>query len=484
MRGVATAYTSPSTGGDTSPSFTTITAASAELPPESTIECCIDLYMQFIFPIVPIIHEPTLRYQAKAMCRRVAQSATSPLPMASIAESIKPIEHVRFYSMLTALCALMAYIFPKQIFPDGDEPAAAYLSASQRVLGQHAEEDLSNPTSSSIVIRIIHAGSLHLAGKPDLSWHMLHEAMWLVQQMRLYDEASYDGLDPIEASIRRRAFFHLCSADKSASLLNGRPQILDEFHLRAPITAKLCLQEDPLLLDSGRVEIEDRVESLLLEGCKKDSDLWALASDILFDLRLLKTWRSRSHDAAQLSESHKLRLMEAYLQFTMLLDDLPECLASPEKRKTSDEGTTRYQRRQLWSQHTNIYITYHYLRLILMDNFVTDGLSHLLGLNDDPTMLAWRMIEIVRDLLIVVDSLPPEVLQASGEACVEKIRFAGVILLKIMNNTHSQRIIERARLHMTAVLDRLSKLKSRVSENLAVNTDPSPQLEAAIALGN
>ncbi|KAH7129969.1 hypothetical protein B0J13DRAFT_133980 [Dactylonectria estremocensis] len=484
MRGIGTAYTSPSTAGDTPSSFVTATAASGELPPESTTERCIDLFMQFVFPIIPIIHEPTLRCQAMVMCRRVAQSATSPLPIASIAESMKTIEDVRFYSLLTALCALVAYIFPKQIFPDGDEPAAAYLSASQRVLGQHAEEDLSNPTSSSIVIRIIHAGSLHLAGKPDLSWHMLHEAMWLVQQMRLYDEASYDNLDPIEARIRRRAFFHLCSADKSASLLNGRPQMLDEFHLRAPITAKFCRHEGPLLLDPGRVENEDQVESLLLEGCKKDSDLWALASDILFDLRLLKTWQSRSHDAAQLSESHKLRLMEAYLQFTMLLDDLSECLASPEKRKTSDEGSTRYQRRQLWSQHTNIYITYHYLRLTLMDRFVTDGLSHLLGLNDDPTMLAWRMTEIVRDLLSVVDGLPLEVLQTSGEPCVEKIRFAGVILLKIINNAHSQQIIERARLHVTAVLDRLSKLKSRVSENLAVNTDFSPQLEAAIAPEN
>lgn len=429
IRGGVTTYNSPSTAGDTPSSFVTATTALGELPPESTMECCIDLFMQFVFPITPIVHEPTLRCRAKAMCYRVAQSATSPVPMASVAESVTTIEDVRFYSLLTGLCAFVAYLFPKRIFPGGDEPAAAYLRASQRVLAQHAEEDLSNPTSSSIVIRIIHAGSLHLAGKPDLSWHTLHEAMWLVQQMRLYNETSYDNLNPIEASIRRRAFFHLCSADKSASLLNVRPQILDEFHLGAPITTKFCRDEGPPLLDPGRVENEDQVESLLQEGVKKDSDLWALASDILFDLRLLKTWRTRSHETAQFSEPHKLRLMEAYVQFTMLLDDLSECLASPEMRKTSNKGSTQYQRRQLWSQHANIYVTYHYLRLVLMNRFVTDGMSHLLGLNDDPTMLAWRMTEIVRDLLSVVDSLPSEVLQTSGEPCVSFVPISAPLLV-------------------------------------------------------
>lgn len=49
------------------------------------------------------------------------------------------------------------------------------------------------------------------------------EAAHIAVTLHMHEEASYEGLDPIECEVRRRTFWLLFGADKSMSILLGRP---------------------------------------------------------------------------------------------------------------------------------------------------------------------------------------------------------------------------------------------------------------------
>ncbi|RSL68095.1 hypothetical protein CEP53_002714 [Fusarium sp. AF-6] len=69
-----------------------------------------------------------------------------------------------------------------------------------------------------------------MIGNSALAWHTMDEAIRLAKQMRLHDENSYDGLDPIEAKLCRNAFWFLFSAEKLRYEVTAlaRPESIDK----------------------------------------------------------------------------------------------------------------------------------------------------------------------------------------------------------------------------------------------------------------
>lgn len=99
--------------------------------------------------------------------------------------------------------------------------AQAFLQISREVLECYYDFDVTYPNASSLVIRICRASALHTDGSTLLAWQALDEALRLAEQMRLYDEHSFDILDPLEAHLRRMAFWQLYILDKYAALIEG-----------------------------------------------------------------------------------------------------------------------------------------------------------------------------------------------------------------------------------------------------------------------
>ncbi|RTE84390.1 hypothetical protein BHE90_001028 [Fusarium euwallaceae] len=425
--------------------------------PEKLTRRCVDLFISYIFPLVPVVRESTLR-SLSLVLPPFAEHLEAPL--GDLRSEM--IDSIRSYSLLTAVCSTVLRSMPLEVCPQGDDLAALFLNASETTLRLFSSQDIANPTSSSISIRIIHASCHHVLGEANLSWSIMDEAKRLAVQMRLYDESSYEILDPIEAQLRRNAFWSLYSSDRSACLLNSRPLQLDEFRLQAPFTTLFKTSQATPLLGLDESSHLHQFEECILQGFLKNHDVWDLGHAILFNLQLFATANIRAGEGASINKTQQQSLSESYLRFLSSLDSIPDLIASPNTLCASSDGQLLvYQRRALWVQKANLILTYHYLRMMILDRFIAANLHCLLGLNDDPTSLKCRKVEIAHDVLELVTSVPFESLQANGESCVEKLRLVCATLLEVLQNCESVHILERAKSHFAALLDVLSKLNSR-----------------------
>lgn len=174
---------------------------------------CVGLFVQYLFPIKPIVHEGSLPAAASLFRADVPGLYTDRSPAEWPTVSSQAIVNnddlsaCRRLALITAVCPEAAFVLPSQLFPKGELIADHFLRASQRILAKCQEVDIEAPDSSSIVIRYFHSNCTHAAGKLRLSWHLLGEAIRLAQEMSLYEENSLEGLDPIEAQLRRNVFW-------------------------------------------------------------------------------------------------------------------------------------------------------------------------------------------------------------------------------------------------------------------------------------
>ncbi|KAK6209918.1 hypothetical protein QIS74_11502 [Colletotrichum tabaci] len=442
------------------------------VPLEDVISTCIDLFMQWEFPSIPVVCEPLLR-QSIHVVVPVLRDETPGRPISDM------IPTLRAFALLTALCAVVSAVLPPEIFPSGVALSMPFLRTSREALRLYQDLDIEQPDSSSIIIRYFHSNALHALGKTRVSFHAMGEALRLVQEMRLYDESSFRGLEWPENHLRRNAFWHLYIGDKSASILNQVPITLHQICLDTPITthfdeSQACGLMQPEGPDTVVFEGQLR---LCFHLCFR---LWYTASEMLLDLNLLSrlqgtsrrraiTLSSTAAEPDDVPSSLRTSTMQSYLDFTSILQSCPTWLrdlgaAVPDG---AGEATARFRTRAISVQKANLFVTFHALRLVLLTRFSERGFADVLGLTDDPVMLAMRKVEIAGDLLDAVSDMPFEALQANGEPCVEKLRQVGVALLEIIHNVSSEVISARARSLFGTLLDVLARLNSKVSDELS-----------------
>jgi hypothetical protein len=386
---------------------------------EQIVTSCIDVYMQRLYAIGPQIHEPSLRLNA---------ALQEPLVGAGVATSssvngfhgpcgnMEDLARLRSYTLTTAICAVAAFLLPPEIVADGALVGHPFLRVSREMLKLYHDDDIEHPNSSSLVIRISQAGALHTNGKTRVAWQVFRDALQLAEQMRLFDERSFDGLDPMEARMRRIAFWQLYILEKYAAMFEGRPMMLNEFSLNGLLTTKFH-DDSHVQLINPRNDISEFDEQIIagFYTCQK---LWATASDVLLDLQTLSRLCRCARNALMFEEAQRIDLTGTYIQFLSVLDNLPPYLQSPESVRSVDDRATMYQRRHFWVQRTNLLVTYHCLRMILLQRVTELGLASLLGLSVEGAMLNMRKTEIAHDLINVITSVPFDSLRASGESCV------------------------------------------------------------------
>ncbi|KAH8661059.1 hypothetical protein BGZ61DRAFT_564556 [Ilyonectria robusta] len=191
---------------------------------------------------------------------------------------------LRSYTATTALCASVCFLLPAESSTNVVLVGQSFLRASREILKLYQDFDVTYPDASSLVIRIYHASALHTDGRTPAAWQSFDEALRLAEQMRLYDERSFEGLEPIEARIRRLAFWQIYILDKYAALVEGKPMRLHPFSIAAPITTKLRAEgEAPLLVPNLRNESAG-LEEQLLSGFYLIQRLWSAASEVALDL--------------------------------------------------------------------------------------------------------------------------------------------------------------------------------------------------------
>jgi hypothetical protein len=401
------------------------------LRPDTTlkhlISQCLDLFMQFTFIQAPTIHEPTLRANISLLDPDVQWPPSSPVsPLASVGHEkdteIDDLMGARSFILLTAVCAISTVLSPVPYTPEGSKLSNSFLDASRKMLALYHDRDVRNPDSSSVIFRMLHSAAIHSAGETRLSWFVLGEAIRLAQDMQLHTETSLIGLDSIEAQLRRNVCCLLYIADQSAAILNNRPLTLGELSLTPPNSPSHRTWDDTPLMDVNKPYNTRKFQHCIATGFRMCQEVWNSASNLLLELRLAQR-RFAQHAEEELSDSQVSIIAKAYLEFMSVLDDAPSWFnnpdigASQEPATLTDEGI-RYQSGCFWVQRVNIQVTFHCLRLIILQKSADCNLSSLLGVSDQPLLLAFKKTEIAQDMLRVIQNAPFEALKINGEPCV------------------------------------------------------------------
>ncbi len=397
---------------------------------------CLDIFMQFAFPQAPIVHEPTLRASVYLLDTDLEWPPTSPVSLKEAADHERDtqrhdLDRARSIILLTAVCSISIAHNPKIFGQEAPRLTRAFLDASRSLLTLYHDRDVENPDSSSIVFRMFHSAAIHSVGATRLSWIVQGEAIRLVQDMKLYLEASLVGLEPLEAQLRRNVCCLLYTADRSAAILNNRPSTLGELCLEIPPSPSHGTWDDTPLMDIDKPYNTRQFEHCIAIGFGMCQDIWNSASNILLELRLVQRRLAQdSHEGC--SDSQASVIIKGYLEFMSILDDPPPWFhnpdlgASQESAKPTNE-ITRYQSQCFWVQRVNIQVTFHCLRLIILQKAVDCNSSSLLGVSDQPLLLAFKKTEIAQDILKVIQHAPFEALRTNGEPCV---------LLPLASNEH------------------------------------------------
>ncbi|EFY89185.1 C6 transcription factor, putative [Metarhizium acridum CQMa 102] len=416
---------------------------------EQIVERCFGLFFEYLYPLTPLVHEPSLR---DGLSIFASQSSNSALQNAAprngndrVADTLPALNppawpgispdvgsgpggetlgcwHDATLTLITALCAEAAFLLPKDLFPEGETVADIFLQASRDCLNSYLEADLENPNANSITIRYFHSNCIHAAGKPKYSWHIFGEATRLAQVMRLYDEASLEGLPPVESELRRRAFWIVYMGDKSAAILNNRPITMHKYSFESGVTTAYPTGMDNRSTSTANVSdvttSPDSHDRNLIAGFNANLKLWQAASDLLIQVRLFQDQKSIEFGAANrtsqaLTESERQRLDSLFVQFITCMDDLPPYLQSYTFAAVGSAGSPVTEAKQFVIQCANLQVSFHCLRMVITQKF-----EDIAFFAPGAEQADLRKTEIVRDMLRVMHEAPFWSLQVNGEPYV------------------------------------------------------------------
>ncbi|KAJ6032504.1 hypothetical protein N7540_003236 [Penicillium herquei] len=395
---------------------------------DATVRKCVDIYMNVIFGIRPIVSEARIRSNLclKPPHLTAKLSALSFPSRAMISpDTLVDLEEIRSYTLVCALCAATAYLLSGRDDPPGAVVGPIFLHASREMLHLYEPLDVECPDSSSLVIRMFQAGALHTDGRLHLSWHLFGAALRLGEQMQLEDPRSLQGVDPLEARLRVMAFRTIRISARYHRTLENHPLSICD-----PPWSSLASSDDDseipmmMMMSSSPWDKPPEYESQLLVAFKLFEKIWVTASEILTDLDcFVQLDRRNKSILPTLIESHQNHFLEPYSTFLGLLDDLPVFLHSPESIMqvgNLDKTVTEIQYRQFWVQRANLFVNYHCLRMLILNRFAQYGLTMMIGVQKTDTMIALRKTEIAHDMNVFVTNAPIDSLLVNGEACVSR----------------------------------------------------------------
>lgn len=393
---------------------------------EDLINRCFKLFFDYLFPLIPLVHEPSLR---NGLAFFVARENSGNFEGASRGSrhdemlSYSGLWPDATFTLITAVCAETAFLLPKEIFPEGEMFAEAFLEASRNCLFTYLEADIEHPDANSVVIRYFHSNCMHAAGKPRFSWHIFGEASRLAQTLQMHNEESIQRLDPLEAEFRRRVFWIIYIGDKSAAILNNRPITIHKFSFEAGITIGYPTGfegDENHLGPSGNTSANGlSARKSFLPGFNANLRLWQTASDLLLETRLVNRKKISispidSHHC--LTVEDRQRLDHLYVLFVTSLDDLPPFLNDDQLRthtnSNSDEMNSLLKTYTI--QATNLHISMHCLKMVITRKFEEINYFPM----GDNEILLLRKTEIARNMLRIVRESPFWALQVNGEPCV------------------------------------------------------------------
>ncbi|KAJ3467544.1 hypothetical protein MRS44_005108 [Fusarium solani] len=414
---------------------------------------CIDLYVRFTFPTAPLIHEPTVRKDAS-----IFFSDATVDPFETDGE-YQQIARMRAFALITSLCAMVASVMPESLLPYRDHLARPFLSASREMLSCFEIHDLDSPTAASLTIRMFQSVAMqHITGKANVAWHIHGHATLIAQRLRLYSERSIEKYDTLEGQLLRLNFWHLYSSDMTAAALRARPFTLHETLFDEALSVKSEGVHNVSLLDPASTLNDATFEPQLLIGFHLIRRISSEASELLFGIRAYQRQRI---------EASRALLLRQYMEFMSLLDDLPPWLRLSNifsSLRNSDANAAHEP--SFWVQRSTILVSYHCLRLVILQECIESEAYEIAGLDGHSPALLFKKMEMVQDFMRTLEDIPLLYLQVKGEPHVERMRRVGAILLEFIQVVEDEHLQSRAKALLRRLLDTLAKLDSKACEDL------------------
>ncbi|CAI7581834.1 unnamed protein product [Penicillium crustosum] len=434
---------------------------------ERTINHCFELFFEYLYPLTPLVHEPSLRDALGFFVTQGRNSRADGLIYGVNSLKYPELWPDLSFTLITAVCAEAAFLLPKDIFPEGEGIADIFLQASRNCLATYLEADLEYPNANSVAIRYFHSNCMHAAGKPRLSWHIFGEATRLAQVMQMHEEDSLQGLTSLEVEFRRRAFWIAYIGDKSAAILNNRPITIHKYSFNSGITIgyPTGIEDETTVTPGSAVPDAESTQKSFIAGFNANIRLWQSASDLLLEMRLLDSHKNGNLLPRQPPTAEEsTRLDHLYVLFATSLDDLPSFLQYDQLMLNANKDNQRLSRLTKLHiiQAANVYISLHCLKMVITQKF--EEFNYYTPAPNE--MLLLRKTDIARDLLRVIRDAPFWALQINGEPCVEKIRLIGACLLEIIDQHEASPLSARARNDLSVLLDILTRLDSKASDTL------------------
>jgi hypothetical protein len=392
----------------------------------SIADHCISLYTQYVFGAVPICHEGRLRETANRFFNLPSSADGLADHHARIWGCFaanterEHVEILRSLTLLTALCAEVAYVVPEPLLPDKHLIGPLFLRASRQMLRIYEDYDIEHPNYSSLSIRMLLSSAIQQAtGKQEVAFHILNQAGLMAMQMRLYDESSLAGLEPIEENILRNAFWQLYVCDKTALVMKTRPVTIHEPLFERELTLKDQFQNPVPLFDRGQEQIDPGLECQLLERFHVIRRLWTLAASVIQAMVSHSGRSSDPNNNTEISSASMAQVSEAYFELIILTNESPAWVRSPVE---SSSGVPHDADQRLLDilqrQRTTYLLNLHSVKVFVLNAAIQYGMTEAIGLSADPLTIATRQIELAQDFLNVLESVCFLHLQVEGEHCV------------------------------------------------------------------
>ncbi|KAF9454773.1 hypothetical protein P691DRAFT_804132 [Macrolepiota fuliginosa MF-IS2] len=394
-----------------------------DIAPRDTISLIIALFFDFVYPLTPCVHKPS--FMADLHARR---------------EERDPL----FFALVMSTVASTLVQVPRSYLPM-ERPVVRKLAQTCYEASRHISvASYDPPTSMHVVIRYFDC-IYHFCEGHDATQHAAFgEAAHIAVTLRMHEEASYEGLDPIECEVRRRTFWLLFGADKSMSILLGRPICLRDEDCTVHFPKEL---DDEYITPSAYLP-QPHGKTALVSGLNYISRIFALLGEILVRIRVDK----RSPPQGQFATARLEEVQSLHSRILAALSHAPEPLRlkqvhsqahiPPEYGGAGFRQATFAEVKDFFDNpnasranalnpflvmQSNLYVTQQLVRFVI-EQYRDELLMSLQGSLDEQQVAEDREV-VASDLLNILHSIPIQSIATNGPSLVHKVRFVASTLL-------------------------------------------------------
>ncbi|KAI6114357.1 hypothetical protein F5141DRAFT_1187921 [Pisolithus sp. B1] len=438
-----------------------------DIAPRDTIFLIIALFFDFVYPLTPCVHKPSFMADLHAH-REERDPLFFALVMSTVASTLVQVS--RSYVPMERSTV-------KKL-------ARTCFEASRHITVASYDP----PSSTHVVIRYFDC-CYHFCSGSDATQHATY---W----------PSYEGLDPIESEVRRRAFWLLFGADKSMAILLGRPVCFRH----EDCTVHFPREIDDEYITCNAYLPQPQGKTSIISGLNYISRIFALLGDILVRVRVDK----RSPPLGQFATARLEEVQSLHAKILDTLAHVPEPLQLKRRLPAGyvptggmvgvrdsigTPGIGEYQfgtgfrqatlgevkdffynpkasranaLNSFLVQQANLYVTQQLVRFVI-EQYRDELITIMHGSIDERQMMEDREA-VASDLLDILHSIPIQSIATNGPSLVHKVRFVASTLLDAVGKAHSAPgSAERAHAYL---LDFLSIL-SEIEKNYMLDDDPS-----------